>query len=209
MEMILESLLLVVILSLDAFVASFAYGSDGIQIPFRSVAIINIIGSGLLAVSLYIGSAIRPWLPGEAAKLICFGILFLLGIVKLFEGSIKAYIRKRKDLHKQVTFSALHLKFILHVYADPEKADQDSSRTLTSGEAASLGMALSLDGLAVGFGAALSHIEPLLAVGFSLLLGTTAVLLGGLLGERLSKRISLDLSWLGGVLLLLLAFFKL
>ena len=39
----LEALLLVVALSLDAFVASFAYGAQRIRIPYSSAAIISVI----------------------------------------------------------------------------------------------------------------------------------------------------------------------
>ena len=40
---VLEALLLVVALSMDAFVASFAYGAQRIKIPFSSAAIISVI----------------------------------------------------------------------------------------------------------------------------------------------------------------------
>lgn len=39
----LEALLLVTALSVDAFVASFAYGANKIRIPLSSVAVINLI----------------------------------------------------------------------------------------------------------------------------------------------------------------------
>ena len=39
---VLEALLLVVALSMDAFVASFAYGAQRIKIPFSSAAIISV-----------------------------------------------------------------------------------------------------------------------------------------------------------------------
>jgi len=37
----LETILLVLALSLDAFVASMAYGTNGIKIPFKSIIIID------------------------------------------------------------------------------------------------------------------------------------------------------------------------
>lgn len=151
----LEALLLVVALSLDAFVASFAYGAQRIRIPYSSAAIISVICTAMLAVSLLAGSLLRPFLPQSLTKGLCFAILFLLGLVKLCDSTIKTLIRKHKRMHRQVSFSLFSLKFILDVYADPEKADRDGSRELSPAEAASLAVALSLDGLAVGFGAAL------------------------------------------------------
>ncbi len=49
----IESLLLVLAVSLDAFVASIAYGTNKIKIPFVSATIINIICSSVLGVSLF------------------------------------------------------------------------------------------------------------------------------------------------------------
>lgn len=53
---VLEALLLVVALSMDAFVASFAYGAQRIKIPFSSAAIISVICTAMLAVSLLAGA---------------------------------------------------------------------------------------------------------------------------------------------------------
>ncbi len=49
----IESLLLVLAVSLDAFVASIAYGTNKIKIPFASATIINIICSSVLGLSLF------------------------------------------------------------------------------------------------------------------------------------------------------------
>lgn len=205
----LEALLLVVALSLDAFVASFAYGAQRIRIPYSSVAIISVICTAMLAVSLLAGSLLRPFLPQSLTKGLCFAILFLLGLVKLCDSTIKTLIRRHKRMHRQVSFSLFSLKFILDVYADPEKADRDGSRELSPAEAASLAVALSLDGLAVGFGAALMRVNFLLVMLFSLVVGMLAVRLGSKVGNRAAQKLPFDLSWLSGALLIVLAFLKL
>ena len=205
----LEALLLVTALSVDAFVASFAYGANKIRIPLSSVAVINLICSLILGLALFLGFSVRPWLPDQLTKWFCFSILLVLGIAKLFDSSLKALIRRHSSLHKQIRFSFLHLGFILHIYADPPIADADDSRVLSPAEAASLALAVSLDGLAVGFGAGLGNAGCLEAVLFSLLLGAGAVICGSRLGCKAADRFSLDLSWLGGLLLILLALMKL
>ncbi len=205
----LEALLLVVALSLDAFVASFAYGAQRIRIPYSSAAIISVICTAMLAVSLLAGSLLRPFLPQSLTKGLCFAILFLLGLVKLCDSTIKTLIRKHKRMHRQVSFSLFSLKFILDVYADPEKADRDGSRELSPAEAASLAVALSLDGLAVGFGAALMQVNFLMVMVFSLAVGMLAVRLGGKIGNRAAQKLPFDLSWLSGALLIVLAILKL
>ena len=114
---ILEPLVLVTALSVDAFVASFAYGTNQIKIPFRSVAVISGICSAILGVSLFLGSLVRPFMPEHLAGVLCFSILFLLGIAKLCDSAIKSLIRRSQGIHKKISFSAMHLRFILDVYA--------------------------------------------------------------------------------------------
>jgi putative Mn2+ efflux pump MntP len=50
----LEALLLAFSCSLDAFVASIAYGTNKVKIPFLSVQIINLVCSFILAISLFL-----------------------------------------------------------------------------------------------------------------------------------------------------------
>ena len=199
-----ETLLLVTALSLDAFAACVGYGASRISIPPLSALLLSGVGSLLLAFSLLMGGVVRGWLPPETAHLICVVLLGGLGLVKLFDSSIKRAIRRR-GAERELRFSALHLRFILRVYADPEEADRDQSRVLTPAEATSLAVALSLDSLAVGFGAALEQSPVLLAAGLCFLMGLLAVHMGCWVGRQLAKRTDLDLSWLSGALLLLLA----
>ena len=205
---LLEAFLLVAAVSLDSFVASFAYGTNKIKIPPLSVAVISVICSGMLAVSLFFGSLLRDYVPEAVTKGICFTILFLLGVVKLFDSAIKMRIRKHK-IDRQMKFSFLSLQVILNVYADPEKADIDRSKVLSPLEAVSVAVALSLDGLAVGFGAGLANIAFFQAVIICLLFSAVTVGIGSLLGRKLAEKTNLNLTWVGGVLLLVLAFLKL
>ena len=163
---------------------------------YTSTIVISTVCSAILGLSLLAGVLIRPFVPGELVKAVCFFILLALGLVKVFDSSLKAAIRRRKHIHRDFTFSALHLNFILTVYADPEQADQDRSRLLSPAEAFSLAVALSLDGLAVGFGAALGSVGVWQSLLFSLFIGAGAVRLGAFLGNRLASRTSLDLSWI-------------
>lgn len=205
----LEAIFIVTALSTDAFVASFAYGSNKIKIPFQSVTIINVVCSAILAVSLFLGSIVSPFFPESLSKWICFSILFILSIVKLSDSFIKSIIRRKKMLNKEIKFSLFNFKFILNVYADPEKADVDNSKVLSPLEAATLSIALSLDGLAVGFGAGLGDVNSVEVVLFSLISDMVAVMAGCWLGNKVAEKIPLNLSWVSGLLLLVLAFIKL
>lgn len=206
---VLEALTLASALSIDAFVASFAYGSRKIRLPFKSVQIINFICGGITGISLLAGSALRSYIPETATTVICFAVLFALGLVKLLDSTTKTIIRKYDDIHKEITFSLFNFKFILHLYANPEDADVDGSKVLSPAEAASLAVALSLDGVTVGLGAALGNVNGLAVFICSLAVGTAALLLGGLVGNRVAKKSPFNLSWLSGVILIILAVTKL
>ncbi|WP_250229895.1 sporulation membrane protein YtaF [Anaeropeptidivorans aminofermentans] len=205
----LEALMLASALSLDAFIASFAYGSNKIKIPFSSVQVINIICSVILGISLLAGSFVRGYIPESVTALICFFILCALGVVKLLDSMTKTFIRKHTNFNKEIRFSMLNFKFILSLYADPEKADVDDSKLISHEEAASLAVALSLDGLAVGFGAALGNVDVWAVIFCSFIVGTLAVISGHFIGERVAKNLSVNLSWLSGIMLIVLAFLKL
>lgn len=204
----LEAFVLAASLSLDAFVASFAYGSDKIKIPFSSVLVISSVCSGFLGISLFLGALVRPWLPSGASSLICFLILFSIGLIKLLDNLAKSFIRKHGALSKNIRFSLLNFKFVLNVYANPEKADADFSKSISFGEAFTLAVALSLDGMAAGFGAALGDVNGAAVFFSSLITGTAAVVFGSWLGNKLADRLRVNVSWMSGAILILLAILK-
>ncbi len=205
----LQAAFLAAALSLDAFVACFAYGSEKIRIPFLSAQVISCVCTGIIGISLLAGTLARGWISQGLTTFLCFFLLFLLGLSKLLDSFTKAFFRRHSEFNREVRFRMLNLRFVLSLYADPQKADRDHSKTISPKEAAALAVALSLDGGVVGFGAALGQLSFWCVLLCSLFLETLAVLLGARLGNRAAKKLPFNLSWLGGALLLLLAFSKL
>lgn len=121
-RIVLPAAALAASLSLDAFAASFAYGSKKIKIPTISVHIINIICTAIIALSFFFGAIFLQYIPERAAVSISFTILFLIGLSKLFDGISKSIIRKHTALNKKVKLSLFDFKLILHLYASPEDA---------------------------------------------------------------------------------------
>ncbi len=206
---ILEAMMLASALSLDAFIASFAYGSKKIRIPFKSAQVISLICSSITGLSLLAGTILRQYIPDWLTITISFVVLFILGIIKLLDSITKSIIRKYSNLNKEIKFSMFNFKFILNLYANPEDADIDASKTLSPTESASLAFALSLDGITVGLGAAIGNVNGLAVFICSLITDMTAVLLGSFSGNKAAKKISFNLSWLSGIILIILAFSKL
>lgn len=205
---LLEAVVLSSSLSLDAFIASFAYGSNKIKMSLPSLIVINLVCSGILGLSLLLGATIQPYLSPDVNRLLCFLILFIIGLTKLLDDLAKAFIRKHGRLSKRIRFSFLNFKFVLNVYANPEKADVDHSKSISLGEAVSLAVALSLDGMAVGFGAALGDVSGMALFFASFFTDTAAILLGIYLGNRIASTLRFNISWLSGAILIVMAFLK-
>jgi len=80
----------------------------------------------------------------------------------------------------------------------------EASKVLSIPQSALLAIALSLDGLGIGFGAGLNAPNFALIITLSLITNGVALILGALLGNKLSKKIRFSLSWLSGVVLIAL-----
>lgn len=206
---IVESIIFVIALSSDALIASLAYGSNKIKIPFLSVQVITFLCTGVLGISLLLGIFLKPYIPGELLKLISFLILFFLGIIRLLDNLIKTVIDKHAIINKEIQFCMFNLNFILNIYANPKEADLDQSKTLSPKEAFSLGLALSIDSMAAGVGAALGNINILAVLISSIILSNISVKTGELIGRKISDKSPVQISWLGGILLIALAILRL
>ncbi len=206
---IVESVVFVIALSTDALIASIAYGSNKIKIPKSSVAVVSLVCTAALGLSLVLGTFLRPFLPSSILQLISFGILFILGVFKLLDNLIKSLINKHTTINKQIEFSMLNLNFILNIYANPNEADVDDSKVLSPKEALSIATALSIDSLVAGAGAALVNVSILAILISSIIFSALAVKSGEIIGIKLSDKVPFRLSWLSGIILILLAVYRL
>lgn len=204
----IESLILVSSLCIDTFVASIAYGTDRIKIPFYSNIIINLVCSLFLGISLCLGGLFKNFLRPEIASIFSFMLLFSLGFLKLFESFFKKYLRKCSNIGAPLTFKIFDFKFILEIYANETKADFDKSKNLTIKEALYLAIALSLDSIAVGFGSSLISINYLQVIFLSFFIGLFCLFLGVNIGKKFIEKVDLNLSWLSGLMLILLALIR-
>lgn len=205
----LDAILLVSALSMDAFVASFAYGTSKIKIPFKSAMTINLVCSSILAIALFMGSIISKYIPSVFTTSICVTVLLMLGLTKLFDSTLKAILNKSGTLSRDVSFKLFDFRFFLRVCLDSTEADIDHSYELSPKESVSLSVALSLDGLAAGFSTGLMVTNYVEIILFSLVINIVAVLLGCTIGNKVAQKSELNLSWLSGATLILLAFLKL
>lgn len=204
--------LLVLAVCIDSFATSITYGIGKIKIPFHCTLLINIIGAAMLAASLMLADFISDRISINSIKILSGGLLFIMGAVNLFFPFIKSIFTHCKG--KELTNFALVKKSILLViFLDETKADLDRSKSLSVKEACFLGVALSVDSLASGFSGGLGICQGYFIYGVLLcfFLGLIGINLGARIGRLISLRVSnrLDLSFLSGILLILLGFTKL
>lgn len=201
---ILQAISLTCALSVDTLVASFSYGMNKIKLPISACLVINLICTGTLALSLTLGGILNAVIDPWAAKAVGAALLIFMGALKLIESVVHMRVRRRGTADKSIRFNFMSLKFILTVYSKPEEADADGSKTLSVKESVALAFALSIDSLAVGFGAGVAGASIVLCSVFSFALGLLAVFFGAVIGLRIEKKTSVNLSWLSGVIMIAL-----
>lgn len=200
----LNSFLLVIALSLDSFLAALAYGAENIKIPLKSAFLISVTGVMFLTISLYTASFIQQFIPKQICGEISFVIFFIIGLSSLFQGTIKSFLRNCKS--KKLTFEYSGISFVLDVYLDEISADADHSKLLSLKEAFYLAVALSIDSLVSGFALGIGIQNPLPILFISFCIGMAAVLMGSMIGRRITSMADLNLSWISGILFMILAF---
>lgn len=136
-------------------------------------------------------------------NIISFIILLCLGIYKIFEYSIKKYFKELKEKE----FNLFNIKFILNVVTNNTLADIDNSKILSVKESISLGVALSLDGICAALTVGLTFNNYFLIFILSFSITFFMFLAGNIIGKKTSTK-NLNLNWLSGVILIILAITK-
>ncbi|MCL2286590.1 MAG: manganese efflux pump [Firmicutes bacterium] len=206
---IIQAAAIAVSISVDALAAAFAYGCKKITIPLLSLVIVNLICTGVIGASFLFGTVLAQYISQIFAAGLAFAILFLIGITKLFDSITKSIIQKYTEINKEIKLSAFNFKLVMRIYASPEAADVDISKSISPREAAVLAVSLSLDGFAVGLSAAIIGVNGLTLVFFTLATGFAALFLGSWLGNKAADKLAFNISWLAGAILIGLAFMQL
>ncbi len=189
-------LLLVAAVSTDCFTAAVGIGSAGIKIPFRSTLIISSVGTLFLCISVGFAEMLSAVVPESICGIISAAALVSLGIFNL----LKNYFGKLVSRKNRSSPASL--------YFNGAAADTDNSKSISPKEAIALSIALSADSLVTGISAGLGKMNlPLLCIG-AFLAGIAAVSLGWRLGKKIVSSLNLDLGWLCGAMLIILAFVK-
>lgn len=205
----METLIIILSLVVDSFVTCIGYSAMNIKIPLKYIFIINIISILILSTSIFSGNYIESFLPSYITKSFSFLIFFVIGIYKLFEGIFKKFFSKFLNREKPLTIKIFDFKFAFQVYIDEIKADFDKSKQISLKESIYLALALSLDSFAVGLGISFLKINSYFFIMLCFVFGVISFVLGSFIGKKFINKSNIDLSWLAGICLLLVAFMKL
>lgn len=202
----LDAILLVFAICMDAFIVSVAYGTQNIRIPRKSIIIIAFFGTFFLGISCYLAQLIQMFVSPKVCTMISFIILLMIGIISLFQNQMKRYLQHHTE--EKWKFRFKEISFVIDVYIDETKADLDKSNDLNAKEAIYLGIALSIDSLASGIAFGMSIVNPQELLLISFVMGICMISVGHMIGRRLSNKLKVDISWLSGVILIVLAFMR-
>lgn len=191
--------------SIDSLTAGLTYGTQRVRIKLPSYFILICVPAVFITAANRVGSYISLFLPESSIPLLSFTLLMLLGCSKLSESLIRLLARKCPSLKRNWGCRIKQLNIIFTVYLSPEDANQEDLQVLTPKEALLLSLALSLDSVLVGMAFTTGQFPLialfLLSAAFNLLLFAA----GYGFGHLISTVLHVDLSWLSGLFLLLLA----
>ncbi len=134
-------------------------------------------------------------IPENLCGIISSATLVTLGLFNLMRNYIGKLIAKKGN-------NAVEL------YFDGKAADRDNSKSISPKEAVALSVALSADSIVTGISAGLGDMNiPLLCV-CTFIMGLAAVTVGWQIGRKIVASFDIDLGWLCGVILIILAIVK-
>lgn len=186
-------LLLCVALSTDTFTAGLSYSAQKVRVPVSSMIIISLISGSMFMLSLSAGEKIAGLIPHEITALLSFIILMALAFYKLYD-ALPAKFHHTRDL-TTASFS--------------EKVNKKDTAVLSSTEAATLSVILSIDSITAGVSTGMPVLPPAACLFISAAIHFLALNLGMSAGKALFSKTSGKFSWLSAALFFLLALSRL
>lgn len=191
--------------SIDSLTAGLTYGTGRVHIKFPSYLILVCVPTLFITAANRIGSYIFLFLPKSALPILSFCLLALIGISKLSESLIRLIAHRHPSLTRNWGCKIKQIHIIFTVYLSPEDANQDDLQVLSPKEALLLSLALSLDSVLVGMAFTTGPIPLAMLFFLALLFNLILFSAGYGFGHLISSVLHIDLSWLSGLFLLLLA----
>lgn len=192
-------LLFALALSLDGFAVGVSYGIRKIKIPVLSLCIISLTSVCAISVSMLGGQAITKIVSLQVAETVGAAILITVGGWIICQTRLRARQsgqhgeadERNGEKTELLKIQLRPLGLVIQIIREPVRADIDRSGVISWREAFLLGLALAMDALAAGLGAAMTGFRPYTA---PVIVGVTQFVLvgtGDWIGRRYAAR------WLG------------
>lgn len=189
-------------LSMDGFGAGIVYGTRKIRIPLTSLAIVGFTSSTAIGISMFFGHLVTRYVSVKWAGTIGALILILMGLRMIIQTWSYSKREKLRETEPDSTnppasqaifkFKIKSLGLVIQILREPAVADMDNSGHINTKEAMLLSLALAMDSLVAGFGAAMTGFRPLLT---PFIVGPASAFWVGF-GVFIGKRYAAK--WLGG-----------
>lgn len=202
----IKIILLIVALSVDTFLISSTFGANKIKVKIPGAVIIA-LGSALsLSISILLSNILSDIIPIHLFNMLSFFILIIIGSYNIFSTAIKNYLKRMQVLNKNINVKIEGYNIFIDVFLDETKADINDSKDLDIKEAMLIASLGSLDSLCAGLSFPFTNVYIIFVLTF--LICISLVFAGFKTGHRLGNVAKANLSWLSGILLIILAFSK-
>lgn len=202
---VMPVLLFMFAVSIDSLSAGFTYGTGRVHIKPSAMLLLVFIPSVCITLMTKAGTLIFSLIPPILFSTLSFLILFILGCIKLLESLIRHLSGKYSDTVGNWACKIKQVNIIFTIYFSPEDANKQDTQVLSAKEAFFLSLALSLDSILASMAFSCQVSSMLLFFILAVLFHFLLFMAGFLSGMLISKKLSMDLSWLSGLFLLLLA----
>lgn len=199
-------LLFLIAVSLDSMTAGFSYGTQKVHIKAASYLLLVCVPAVFITAANRLSYLLLSILPSDILPLLSFLLLLLIGCSKLAESLIRYLAKRHPSLARNWGCRIKQLNIIFTIYLSPKDANTEDLQILSAKEALLLSLALSLDSILVGMAFSSEPVSWLLFLLLAMLFNLLLFSSGYFLGRLLSHMLHIDLSWLSGLFLLLLAF---
>lgn len=198
-------LLFLTAVSVDSITAGLTYGTGNVSLKPLSYFFLICIPALSVALSNSFGAFLCRLLPPGAFRVISFMLLFLIACEKLLESLIRWLAAKHPSLVGNWGCRIKELNIIFTIYLSPGDANRKDLQILSAGEAFLLSLALSLDSILVGMAFHPAFLPCLLLFLLASVMNCLFFLSGYGIGRCVASHAQIDLSWLSGLILLLLS----
>ncbi|MCM3767008.1 sporulation membrane protein YtaF [Neobacillus niacini] len=196
---LLSIILIGIAANLDNLGISFSYGLRATKIPLTSNIVISVVSMGCAYLSIIAGNFISMFVSIAIANFVGGIIIIIIGIQCIIN-SLKLE-KSPREIKVDSNYA--------HVIHQPDLADVNNDHVISLKESIFLGFALAINCLAMGLGAGITGVSPVLTTLSIGLFSLLSIWIGGHLGHKISgENMGKYSNIAAGILLILIGIYE-